>query len=84
MGKKRATDETLGLIHTIMAERLLARIQDTTVPLTPQEINSISKFLKDNEITASIEEGSPHARLVAAFSGMDAASVGIFNQAAEG
>lgn len=82
MDKKRATDETLGLIHTLLAQQMLDKLTSEK-PLSSQELNAISKFLKDNEITASIEEGTPHARLKEAFSGLDANALGIFNQAAE-
>lgn len=74
---KRASDDVLSLIHTITAQRLLDRLNDPA-PLTPAEINAISKFLKDNEITASIEPGTPHANLTKAFDQLDAKAVGLF------
>ena len=63
---ERASEEMLALIHTLTAEKLLARLRSDE-PLSPAEINAITKFLKDNDITASFEEGTPHANLLGAF-----------------
>lgn len=76
----RASEKILALIHTLTAEKLLARLQSEE-PLTPAEINAISKFLKDNEITADFEaEGTPHKNLLGAFNRADAEAIGIFNR----
>lgn len=76
----RASEKILALIHTLTAEKLLVRLQSEE-PLTPAEINAISKFLKDNEITADFEaEGTPHKNLLGAFNRADAEAVGIFNR----
>lgn len=76
----RASEKILALIHTLTAEKLLTRLQSEE-PLTPAEINAISKFLKDNEITADFEaEGTPHKNLLGAFNRADAEAVGIFNR----
>ena len=76
----RASEKILALIHTLTAEKLLVRLQSEE-PLTPAEVNAISKFLKDNEITADFEaEGTPHKNLLGAFNRADAEAVGIFNR----
>lgn len=77
---QRASEKVLALIHTLTAEKLLARLRSEE-PLTPAEINAISKFLKDNEITADFEaEGTPHRNLLGAFNRADAEAIGIFNR----
>ena len=45
--------------------------------LTPAMLNAITKFLKDNDVTASIEPGTPHAALKEEFSRLDLRSVGL-------
>lgn len=74
---KRASEDLLALIHAKTAQRLLEMLESGE-PLTAQEINAISKFLKDNDITATAEEGTPHANLALKFSEMDAEAAGIF------
>lgn len=76
---ERASEEMLALIHTLTAEKLLARLRSDE-PLSPAEINAITKFLKDNGITASFEEGTPHANLLGAFNQADAETMGIFHR----
>lgn len=75
--QKRASEDILAQIHNMTAERLLEMLRSGE-RLTAQEINAISKFLKDNEITASAEPGTPHANLLAAFNNEDARASGIF------
>lgn len=74
---KRASEDLLAKIHAKTAQRLLEMLESGE-PLTAQEINAISKFLKDNDITATAEEGTPHANLALKFSEMDAEAAGIF------
>lgn len=74
---KRASEDLLALIHVKTAQRLL-KMLESGEQLTAQEINAISKFLKDNDITATAEEGTPHANLALKFSEMDAEAAGIF------
>ena len=75
--QKRASEDLLAMIHVKTAQRLLEMLESGE-PLTAQEINAISKFLKDNDITATAEEGTPHANLALKFSEMDAEAAGIF------
>lgn len=75
--QKRASEDVLALIHAKTAQRLLEMLESGE-PLTAQEINAISKFLKDNDITATAEEGTPHANLALKFGEMDAEAAGIF------
>lgn len=79
--QSRAGEDILALIHTLTAERLLHRLQNAE-ELSPAEINAIRQFLKDNEITATPEDGTPHKRLTDAFSGLDAEAVGLFAKTA--
>lgn len=74
---KRASEDLLAMIHAKTAQRLLEMLESGE-QLTAQEINAISKFLKDNDITATAEEGTPHANLALKFSEMDAEAAGIF------
>ena len=75
--QKRASEDLLALIHVKTAQRLLEMLESGE-QLTAQEINAISKFLKDNDITATAEEGTPHANLALKFGEMDAEAAGIF------
>lgn len=74
----RADDAILGLIHVKLTETMLAML-NSGKPLSAQDMNAIRQFLKDNEITASVEPGTPHHNLKEAFNIHDARAVGIFN-----
>lgn len=61
-------EDILNEIHSGLADHLAGRIRDAQKPggepLTAQEINAISKFLKDNHIEATPAAGTPFGGLV--------------------
>lgn len=69
-------EKMLSKIHTKTAEKMLEMLESGE-ELTPAMLNSITKFLKDNDVTASIEPGTPHAALKEEFSRLDLRSVGL-------
>lgn len=56
-----ASEETLGLLHTAVAEDLLNKIKSGEA--TPAEISAAIKFLKDNGIEAAPVENSRTTQL---------------------
>lgn len=69
-------EKMLSKIHTKTAEKMLEMLESGE-ELTPAMLNSITKFLKDNDVTASIEPGTPHAALKEEFSRLDLRSAGL-------
>lgn len=55
-------EETLGKAHELLARHMLARLESGD-PLSAPEMGAISKFLKDNGITALPVAGTPLAEL---------------------
>ena len=60
-----ATEELLGMLHDSLASDLLRRFKeakenpnDLDKQLSPQELNQVRQFLKDNDITAIPAKGS--------------------------
>jgi len=57
----RASDDLMGELHSRLATEMLEWIKNGD--LTPQQATAISKFLKDNDITGAVVQGSPLAAL---------------------
>lgn len=55
--KTRASEDLLGKLHETVAKRLLEAIKDPEC--SPAVFQAAIKFLKDNQIEAVIEAGSP-------------------------
>lgn len=56
MKKTRATEELLGQLHEAVAKDLLAKVASGDA--TAQELQAAIKFLKDNGIESTLQEGS--------------------------
>jgi hypothetical protein len=60
-------EELLGTLHTDVAEYFLRELQkareDDTYVLPPSFLSALTKFLKDNDITATPEPGTAIASL---------------------
>lgn len=62
----RATEGRLAHLHNLMTEAMIDTLDDckaNDLPVSPQLFSAIGKFLKDNEITCSIETGSSTGEL---------------------
>lgn len=49
--ENKSLEDIFDLIHRKQAEKLLALLDDDDREITPQELNAITKFLSDNNIT---------------------------------
>ncbi len=70
----RAKEQILGEMHELMAKKMLQLLQSDE-PLTAAKMNAITKFLNDNHITASVEEGTPIQERTNQLSMMDVEAV---------
>ena len=61
MSAKDTLKETLQALHTELAKKLLARVKDGTA--TAADLSVARQFLKDNNIDAVPDEGTPLADL---------------------
>lgn len=73
--KKRASDDVLGALHTLIAEELTRRIAGGEA--SPADINAAIKFLQNNGIEAVAVEESPLGKLMNALPTFDDEEVEI-------
>lgn len=69
MTKKRASEDTLGMLHDAVANDLLKRVKSGEA--TPAELNAAIKFLQNNGIEAIATDDNPLGRLVASLPTFD-------------
>lgn len=66
MSEEQPLEDVFDLIHRKMADRLLELLEGDE-PLTAQELNAISKFLSDNNITGIRDKNKGLSKLSEGF-----------------